>query len=174
MPPRSLPRSDSIMLDTWGRANRTLTDRQCPQCARTFRPLRASSKYCSRPCATANNGGHNKKDETWWINGRGYVEGRIWENGKRRRVRRHRYLVEKLTGSALCPTDDVHHINGDKTDNSPGNLEAIPHGEHSRLHSRARTYKRGYRLNLSDAERKARSERMRQMRRAAIARATGK
>ena len=110
------------MLDTLGRRNRSLADRTCPECGGAFRPLRASSVYCSRPCARKKNGGHNRKpDGTWWVNAKGYRVGRL--NGR--------------------------HLNAE------------------------RAYRRGYRLSLSDEARAARAERMRQMRRAAIAKATG-
>lgn len=38
-----------------------LPERPCPQCGTEFRPRHLSSKYCSRPCMWANNGGQNKK-----------------------------------------------------------------------------------------------------------------
>lgn len=119
-----------------------------------------TSRYCSRPCAWANNGGRNKKPEVWWTDSKGYVQGRVWEVGKQRRVKKHRYLVEQQLGRKLLPSEDVHHLNEDKSDNDLGNLQHIDHGEHARLHNQKREYKRGYRLKISDAERAARSARM--------------
>lgn len=62
-------------------------------------------------------------------------------------------------------------MNGIKTDNRIENLQLIDHGAHARLthtgHKRG-----GWKLKLSDAERKARSDRMKHAR-AAIAKAEG-
>lgn len=135
-----------------------------------FRPARATSAYCCVKCARKKNGGQNKKlDGTWWTNGKGYAEGRL----EGARIKRHRLVAQEGIGRPLLPTEDVHHKNGDKLDNTLDNLEVVDHGAHARLHNGERVYKRGYKLNLSDAERKARSERMTAMRRATIAKATG-
>lgn len=152
------------LTDTWGRKNRCLHDRICPHCGESFRPRRATSKYCSRPCMWANNGGRNAKAESWWINSRGYVEGRVWVDGEQVRVKKHRFVMERHLGRKLLAHEDVHHINGIKTDNRVSNLKVISHSEHSRITNSERAYQRGYRLKLSDAERRARSIRMKRMR----------
>lgn len=146
------------MKDTLGRENRKYADKLCRECGAKFRPRREDSKYCSRKCAWANNGGHNKKPESWWVNPKGYVEGRIWlPDGTQIRIKRHRFIMEGILGRPLEPWEDVHHRNGIKSDNSPGNLELLSHGDHSRITSSERQYKRGYKLKLSHKERKARS-----------------
>ena len=151
------------MKDTLGRENRKLEDRNCPQCGVIFRPVRSGSKYCSRKCMWANNGGHNKKAESWWKNSRGYIEGRVWVGETQRRVKKHRWVMEQHLGYAINPRDDVHHLNGNKEDNRIENLELICHSEHTKKSNEEREYKNGYKLNISDEERKARSERMRNM-----------
>lgn len=46
-----------------------------------------------------------------------------------------RYLMEQKLGRPLSPNEDVHHIDGDVTNNDLSNLEIVPHGEHQKVHS---------------------------------------
>ena len=173
MPKASTPTA-GVLLDSWGRANnRKLQDKTCPHCSETFKPHRDTSRYCSRRCAWANNGGKNAKDESWWINSRGYVEGRVTIGGGKVSVKQHRLVAAIALGRPLKPDEDVHHKNGVKTDNRPENLEVLSHGDHSSEHNKSREYKKGYSLNLTDDERTRRSNAMREMCRDAIAKAEG-
>lgn len=174
MPPKSSPKSDPVtLLDAWGRRNnRKISEGICDDCGNAFRRRSESSRYCSRRCAWNHNGGHNKKLESWWTNPRGYIEGRIWEKGKQRYVKQHRYYIEKHIGRKLRSDEDVHHKNGVKSDNRISNLEVVGHGEHSKITNSEREYRKGYQLNLSVQERAARSLRMKEMR--AIAKAEGR
>lgn len=163
MPATSTPKPGKV--DSWGRVNnRKLDDYACAHCKATFRPLRSTSRYCSRRCAWSNNGGHNRKDECWWVNAKGYIEGRVLIDGVHTRVKQHRYIAEKMIGRSLLPHEDVHHRNGIKTDNRPENLEVLTHSEHSIETNKQRVYRKGYTLNLSFEERQRRAERMKAMR----------
>jgi hypothetical protein len=159
MPTANSPAPDAL-LDTWGRRNRKHPARSCAACGHNFYPKHATSAYCSVPCARKKNGGHNAKLESWWVNSRGYVEGRIWTAQGQRRVKQHRFVMECTLGRKLLADEDVHHKNGVKTDNRVENLELLAHDEHTVVTNSERTYRRGYRLNLSDEQRRAISERM--------------
>ena len=58
----------------------------------------------------------------------------------------HRWVAERKVGRRLKPEEVVHHINRNKRDNSPGNLEILPNQEvHDELHRRdARNFGTGY------------------------------
>lgn len=165
MPRKSSPPSAEALTDTWGRRNRKLADRCCPECGKMFRPVRKSSRYCSKRCQWINNGGRNRKDgPSWWIGQNGYIVGRMWINGRRVHVKQHRLVMEQHLGRPLVPAEDVHHLNGIKHDNRIENLQLISHSEHSTLTGTKRSYRRGYKLNLTPEQRAERAERMRRMR----------
>ena len=46
-------------------------------------------------------------------------------------VAEHRLVAEKIIDRYLKPCDDVHHIDGNKENNSENNLEIILHSEHA-------------------------------------------
>ena len=54
----------------------------------------------------------------------------------------HRLVAEAKVGRSLASSEHVHHVNGDKTDNRPENLEVLTAAEHRVEH---RSYERGLR-----------------------------
>ena len=55
----------------------------------------------------------------------------------------HRRIAEQKLGRPLRKGEVVHHIDGDKLNNSPGNIAVLPsQAEHARLHAKQRRAKR--------------------------------
>ena len=80
-------------------------------------------------------GGGRKRTERGYI--KVYVAGR-W-------LFEHRVVMEKMLGRPLAKTEDVHHRNGQKDDNSPENLEIITHASHLSHHKTGRIIPLGQR-----------------------------
>lgn len=70
--------------------------------------------------------------------GGGYTYARTQPPHPRRNSKglypRHRVIAENEIGRLLEADEVVHHLDGDKTNDSPRNLEVLSRAEHSRQH----------------------------------------
>lgn len=118
---------------------RTGEFRDCPICATRFYASgwqlrdveRNQGTYCSRPCQYKGIRSREPKVGGKCIMNTGYVSVYM---GKGKRQLEHRLVMEKILGRSLGRREEVHHINGNRTDNRPDNLKIVSPTEHQQMH----------------------------------------
>jgi len=132
------------------------TPGECFECGQKVKKI--CRRFCSQKCYGAFNGRRLRKTEMWRKpNKRGYVTGTVWTSeGVQLLVRQHRWVMEQHLGQKLLPSQDVHHINGNKSDNRIENLEVIDHSAHSSLHNLDREHpvRKKYKISAKDRDRR--------------------
>lgn len=69
-----------------------------------------------------------------WVDRKGYVRVRVGYGQPA--AYEHRVVMAQVLGRELLPTEDVHHINENKQDNRPENLEVVSRSVHTAHHNR--------------------------------------
>lgn len=111
---------------------RTLT---CPNCTSNFTASLSNTrrKYCKLECYNQHNRGENNPTfKGGHLSANGY---RLLSRGKNKKVYVHKELAESLLGRKLETYEVVHHIDGNKLNNSPANLLVTTVSEHQRIHA---------------------------------------
>lgn len=113
-------------------------ERTCKLCGETQKLAgRPRAEICS-PCRAKKIGIRTGTGKPFRIDAYGYKT----INVNKRAVYEHRYIMEKHLGRKLNPNEHVHHIDGNKLNNSIVNLEVLDASEHHRKHFTSEVAKR--------------------------------
>lgn len=120
-----------------GKLRRTRLKRQCMYCGKIFRQIRSvvernkrGGSFCSQECYHAHGYAERivgRKIEHGYI--RVYAPDHPFSKGKSGYLFEHRLVMENMLGRALVKGESVHHIDGNRANNAPENLELWGRGQ---------------------------------------------
>lgn len=83
-------------------------------------------KYCSLACTHRHTAEKFAQRRASGDFGKGHISAdgyHVVKGARGKSLRMHRIVMEKVIGRPLRDSENVHHVNGDRTDNRPENLE---------------------------------------------------
>lgn len=117
---------------TTARVPKTLFPRPCEHCGKIFKPTKdGARRFCNRLCAARGSGLAKRKERLTTIHGYSmlYRPGHPMAT-KAGYVMEHRLLMAESLGRQLAASEVVHHINGNRGDNSLQNLMVMTKEAH--------------------------------------------
>lgn len=107
---------------------RNLSVKPCEFCGTDYMPRHSGSRFCKRSCMRL---GMRGSLSAHWKGGRhvdadGYVWVRAPEHPRAKGfgyVKEHKIVMEQQIGRYLRDDESVHHIDGDRANNDPANLQ---------------------------------------------------
>lgn len=119
---------------------------ECPRCgSHVIRPTGEGNRLiaCSQSCSQLGIRRGSYK-ESIIISGYEYIYKPEHPNAmKSGYIGKHRLVLEKKLGRFLKSDEVAHHVNENKLDNRPENIELMSFSEHSRLHAKEKVRKHG-------------------------------
>lgn len=123
-------------------ANIKVTCLNCGKMCEKYPSQIRKRTFCSRDCFHE----HWTENATGWINSDGYRV--VCKNGKD--IFEHRLVMETILGRPLTKDEIVHHINGNRAQNHPENLQLMKRNRHTSLHNTGKSRKGQKREPLSE------------------------